>query len=131
MNMSREIKFRAWDSNNALMMVVHQLNLSPNIEGVIINDLERQKHLTLMQYTGLKDKNGSEIYEGDIVIVEPPIAAPIADWEFVNHTVTFFNGYFYAEHVYKDGSEKKILWGDRLTGSVVIGNIHENPELLP
>jgi len=71
-NTMREIKFRAWDKEKGIFLKDDSFLISPQYGGVIpwldnnstgfaLKDIE------IMQYTGLKDKNSKEIYEGDIV----------------------------------------------------------------
>jgi len=123
----REIKFRAWNKEYKLFyydaaiengeVVLLDYDFSFNgwhgVKAVTIDDA------IIEQYTGLKDRNGKEIYEGDIVV----------------------NTY------YDDGEMYKVLWVDDsvafgmeslddmelyklpLESLEVIGNIHENPEL--
>ena len=104
----REIKFRAWDELNGNMIYQYSLSM-PNYE-----ILERYE--VVMQYTGLKDKNGKEIYEGDMVSLDD-IVCPI----------TFEDGCFMMITNRQQG--KSVVAQDRLKRFEVIGNIYENPEL--
>lgn len=110
--MKREIKFRAWNSEN--MFYSH--NNSKN-EAVIqlswFFDRLRDGEL-LMQFTGLKDKNGVDIYEGDVMGWEC--------YEGTKHQVRWV-----VEYNLNQGFK---TWSSTKNDEIVLGNIHENPELL-
>ena len=120
----RELKFRAWDKQEKQMMKVSAISLENKEIGV--KDFRtyhffRIKNIELMQYTGLKDKNGTEIYEGDVVKVEGDGEIYRVEW--------IYSG-FGLEPRY-NSPHYPILGNVKLRKKIeVIGNIHENPELL-
>ncbi len=124
----REIKFRAWDKNNNCW--VDDVLLACNNPGYLYQNYNKcefmgeDRNIVLMQYTGLKDKNGVEIYEGDIV----------NSW--ANHKAP--NNFYKREVIwYECGLEFKPLTGTTLCKNnaergcfEVIGNIYESEELM-
>lgn len=103
----KEIKFRVWDKANKRMYQVVNLGLGDSKTSIVIRNNEPQTaheicgEYPLMQYTGLKDKNGKEIYEGDIVAFYDELEMKrthIAE-------VVFFDGAFIRKNVKKQFGE--------------------------
>lgn len=112
----REIKFRAWDKEQEKMYYVPAIYFSLKVAalGMGKDSIEVGfDNVELMQYTGLKDKNGKEIYEGDIVEWftkgNEKERAQVSWWSYPGHW-----GW----------------WPNNIYSMEVIGNIYENPELL-
>ncbi len=139
MGHSRVLKFRAWDKKEKLMRYEHKYDswiLAVEFNGNLIEfepygGAIETLDWAIMQYTGLKDKNGKEIYEGDIF-----------DCHYKNES--------------KNHHKWQVVWSDELArfvlkrignpcnqtmvehrvrdysgwGGEVIGNIYENPELI-
>ena len=112
----REIKFRAWNEVEEKMLNWNEF-LDTNMKNTFI--APESTGLILMQYTGLKDKNGKEIYEGDIV--KSYYYIPNEDGtEGERYVVKLIN---YDEILCKYNI-------DMFENLEVIGNIYDNPELL-
>lgn len=82
-------------------------------------------NIELLQYTGLKDKNGKEIYEGDIVLIR------IEETSILHKTVVKFkHGAFIADIIGKNDYIYLFHFGFNKDDFEVLGNIYENSELL-
>lgn len=126
----RDIKFRAWSkSDNKYyyrVLVGNTDNTDDQYVCSSVYDGDKWVHFdeycgVIEQYTGLKDKNGTEIYEGDVVKVE-------GDGEI--YRVKWIRSGFGLEPRY-NSPRYPVLGNVELRKKIeVIGNIHENPELL-
>ena len=138
----REIKFRVWDKSLKRILLVKEIKFGRNKDITIItkNSGSNINNFELMQYTGLTDKNGKEIYEGDII-----------NWINYNGGPTCEKcGYHKSgddiqEIIWCPNNQDSRSWGwhhrtseynnyslnkEDMQSIEVIGNIYENPELI-
>ena len=119
----REIKFRAWDKT------LNKIHCWSAIENhFTLEELLDDNFFEAMQYTGLKDKNDIEIYEGDIILVNVFMS------KHVTGLVAFDRGSFCVTGNFEGWGydcNTTNFWEMSTNGNEykVIGNIYENPEL--
>lgn len=144
--MNREIKFRAWDKDYNSFRYLELTNNREVSEELVVgkNRLPRpESYSKWMQYTGLSDKNGREIYEGDIVNQYGFVAKGIVEHgeykidDFSNHDrqhkhygwhIKPIPNYNVVNDILSNTSYESLL--STQNGIEVIGNIYEHPELL-
>lgn len=130
--MSREIKFRCyikksnkmWDAESLRNMGGFAL-LSGHLSQDFLVLPYPQEDYVLMQYTGLKDKNGKEVFEGDVVEAMQEYELGEDKWYGVGK-VEYYNASFIFRYEIDD-SWALLTSFDEVK---IIGNIYENPELL-
>ena len=114
--MIREFKFRFWNLDSQEMITDVQSYLYLYLRGVNSTIPNPPNNIIPMQFTGLKDKKGNEVYEGDIL-----------EFEYgelkATFPVTFQNGYF---GLYRNEKEKPVLLAAYIANCVVVGNIYQN-----
>ncbi len=136
----REIKFRAWAKYGEML---------PNVQNHIGNgewafgEILKSDNFEVMQFTGLKDKRGADIYEGDIFKSNkypfysdaPEMEGGKSDPVELNYLGVVgidVDGAYYDLKVVSERVAGRVCGGQlsELEDIEVIGNIHENPELL-
>ena len=129
----RPIKFRAWDGYKMIMpkdnaYYQHYISMCGNIVQKSSEGMDcfgggdrwaRVEPLELMQFTGLQDSEGVDIYEGDVWLRDDFIA--LVEFKYSQWTLTKAESSICFQYPY--------FYSNAKTGSV-IGNIHQNPELL-
>lgn len=138
--MNRDFKFRAWDEQKKIMhydfefirsgtegndWIVFKSDRQRIEDGNVLNNPYFQLQLKIMQFTGLKDKNGKEIYEGDITNYGEVEYRTDLNWDSGGSPHPGF--YFKAQWGEPGNLEYHYGFDDDIE---VIGNIFENPELL-
>lgn len=140
----REIKFRAW-----VKPLMKMAEVNGWLKGTVFlsaDSGEGSRDMTdieLMQFTGLKDKNGVEIYEGDIVkLLQRDWPSQLDSYPELSHeqyldmlalrlVVSFKRGSFVMAHSIDDEAYYQTFdYGGYKDIFEVVGNIYENPELL-
>lgn len=153
----RDLKFRAWDTLKKVMIaegfhVIGEVTMFGEIDNYCLNNhegksaLDRYGDIEIMQYTGLKDKNGKEIYEGDILSASRTVTGlllangKVAEifgtipkatrtWDEILVVEIKVNANSISFILPEEGGTyqergKKLEWE-------IIGNIYQNPDFVP
>lgn len=127
--MENLLRYRAWDKIRKKMGVVISNNWMTGVANIIIDNketLRQEQDYILMQSTGLKDKNGKEIFEGDVVVTNgwkrQAVTFGTQEVEEDFGSVRIYRGF----NLYLGGGYSNAV----MSTFEVIGNIYENPELM-
>lgn len=124
----RIIKFRAWDKKNKLMTSPFSTYIAPNgADGQMIMDTPNSDDFVLLQFTGLLDKNGKEIYEDDLLRYLTTNGKP-SHIRQVIWNIT--KGRWQFKKLRVIAEESHYVREDKAARHEIIGNVYENSELL-
>ena len=134
MEKQREIKFRAWDKFNGVM--TYQKNNSSTQRVLFFRQMVDYElfgnEIIFMQFTGSKDKNGKEIYEGDILRMK--CKSPEREGQEMNNYIDYFSGGTHCGFRLRGIKTKysAALTNNRLINveMEIMGNLYETPNLL-
>ena len=135
----REVKFRAWLKRRRTKIMCKVTMINFDLKSVYLLDHERGVELgwydfneiELLEYTNLKDKNGVEIYEGDVVESQLGIKYEVCFFEPSGAFGAITNYPYYDHKWFDDFSNMCVINNQETYKSLeVIGNIYENKELL-
>ena|SRR3990167_7107696 len=126
----REIKFRAWDKKQSIMS--GGFSLIDCSDGYVDTEAIKLEDCELMQFTGLKDKNGKECFEGDIVRRVYDFTRAKKAKETIDQIVyrDDFGAFCFNSKTKISEGWSRMHSGHSLYWWEIIGNIYQNPELL-
>lgn len=123
-------KFRAWLKNDGEMIDADEIHWNDGQVDFIgdgITFMRKADEIELMQSTGLKDKNGKEVFEGDVVQFEDCYTE--SDFLYINKgIVEWSQGSFTVTN--RDSVEMEDLLDGEILDVAIIGNIYENKDIL-
>ena len=128
----RELKFRAWNRQDNEYITGNRIRVDGDgllyidritVKTAFVHHTRKNPWFIVEQYTGLKDKNGTEIYEGDIIRAPVYIGRIFYDEEYAYFKLKTSR----SDHCFIALMQQLEIEMDDLE---VVGNIHENPELL-
>ncbi len=129
----REIKYRAWDRSRKVMMSVRSINYADDgyagtttVQSIDGTSYVNGESCDLIQYTGIKDKNGIEIYEGDILKAEDGYTG------LINYRLEAaqFVGFNVGDKYVNEEFDTLYNIDGTLNTAEVIGNRYDNPEFV-
>ena len=125
--MNREIKFRAWDKATNTMLKPSKNSKYWNINlrgGCVIHEVWSTSDVELLQFTGLKDKKGRSIYDGDVLHNTKHGHKFIVQWGIEGESYAGWAGNWLGKDFVSP------LFNGPLENCEIIGNIYEHPHLL-
>ncbi|HHX0170574.1 TPA: YopX family protein [Staphylococcus aureus] len=121
------VKFKAWDKDKKVMSIIDEIDFNSGYI-LISTGYKSFDEVKLLQYTGLKDKNNTEIYDGDIAEFKYPHDKRFKEIGVITHSAE--KACFVIKMIRDTVQEFKLYRGVANSYLKVIGNKFDNPELL-